>query len=599
MSKYETPGENGTSRPGINQIEHPENSHNHETLQVLDADPEEQFKEAIETSGLCTPTTGFVADGQSHAFDGEAIGEENWTYWFDGQTGGWQAPDRRYWEWPGGWNKARLAWLEPQDLQVDISALDYPVGALPPIILAAVKEVQDYTMAPLALVAGSALSAISIAGQAHVDVRRDAKLQGPSSLFLLTIANSGERKSTSDSYFSKTIRDYEAEQAEIKKPELQDHEARLAVWKARHTGIKDRIRQLAKKGLTTNEANEDLRNLEHEKPLAPRVPRLLYSDTTSEELAHRLATGWPSGAITSPEAGLIFGGHGMNSESLMRTLGLYNVLWDGGTIQIDRRTSQSFILENTRLTVGLQIQEAALQGFLGRGGELARGIGFFARCLIAWPKSTQGTRFFKPAPDSWPALTAFNQRMREILNTPAPTNEKGGLCPCVLKLSKEAKTAWTNFYNHIEGQQGRSGKLFDASKTADNAARLAALFHLFELGPYGEISLEQMEGATRIAAWHLNEAKRFFGGLTLSDENRQLVELSAWLVGNCQKNNGQGFSTRDVQRGGPNRSRQKDVLLPLLTKLEELAHIRLTKTGRSTMLIEINPALLAKGNNHA
>lgn len=44
-----------------------------------------------------------------------------------------------------------------------------------------------------------------------------------------------------------------------------------------------------------------------------------------------------------------------------------------------------------------------------------------------------------------------------------------------------------------------------ASKAAENTARLAALFHLFE-GRHGDISVEHTENSIEIINWHLQEA---------------------------------------------------------------------------------------------
>ena len=60
--------------------------------------------------------------------------------------------------------------------------------------------------------ASSALGALSLTGQAYVDVKRAEGLTGPTSLFLLTIADSGERKSTCDKFFTEPIRNYERQQ---------------------------------------------------------------------------------------------------------------------------------------------------------------------------------------------------------------------------------------------------------------------------------------------------------------------------------------------------------------------------------------------------
>jgi len=83
------------------------------------------------------------------------------------------------------------------------------------------------TKALIPLVASSALAALSLAAQAHADAKRAEKLQGPTGLFLLTIANSGERKSTCDGFFMQAIRDYETKQADKAKPKIKDHEAAM------------------------------------------------------------------------------------------------------------------------------------------------------------------------------------------------------------------------------------------------------------------------------------------------------------------------------------------------------------------------------------
>ncbi|MER2601378.1 MAG: PriCT-2 domain-containing protein, partial [Candidatus Competibacter phosphatis] len=89
-------------------------------------------------------------------------------------------------------------WPEPHLLAAKIEPEPYPLDALPDTIRAAVEEVAGFVKAPAALVASSALAALSLACQAHIDAKRAEKLHGPVGLFLLTIADSGERKSTCD-----------------------------------------------------------------------------------------------------------------------------------------------------------------------------------------------------------------------------------------------------------------------------------------------------------------------------------------------------------------------------------------------------------------
>lgn len=497
-----------------------------------------------------------------------------------------------------GYSPAGDLWPAPQPLTAKVDPEPYPLDALPDTIRAAVEEVQGFTKAPVPLVASSALAALSLAIQAHADAKRAERLTGPVGLFLLTIADSGERKSTCDGFFTKSIREYEEAQTETAKPLLKDHKAALGAWEAKHGGIKEKIRQLAKDNKPTGGMESALREMEHDKPEPPRVPRLLYADATPEALAFGLAKNWPSGGVVSAEAGIVFGAHGMGKDSVMRNLALLNVLWDGGTLTIDRRTAESFTVRGARLTVALQVQEATLRTFFDRSGALARGTGFLARFLVAWPESTQGFRPFTEAPANWPALAAFNRRIAVILEQPAPIDEEGALTPPLLPLTAEAKAVWVAFHDTIEAELASGGELYDvrdvASKTADNAARLAALFQIFE-GAGGAIGAEAFESASRIAAWHLNEARRFFGELALPAELADAARLDSWLIEYCRRQKTSIVPRRDVQRNiTPVHLRQKTALEDALRELIEAGRVVLAQEGRHKE-IHVNPALIEGG----
>lgn len=484
-------------------------------------------------------------------------------------------------------------WPDPHPLSVKVEPEPYPLDALPLPIQAVVKEVVGFVKAPVSMVASSALAALSLATQAHTDVKRAEKLHGPVGLFLLTIADSGERKSTCDGFFTKAIREYEEAQAEEAKPILKNSRAAIEAWEAKRGGVKEKIRQLAKGGRPTADVESALCDLEHDKPEQPRIPRLLYADATPEALAYGLAKQWPSGGVVSAEAGIVFGSHGMGKDSIMRNLGLLNQLWDGTSLTIDRRSTESFTVRGARLTVALQVQEPTIREFFSRSGALARGTGFMARFLVAWPESTQGQRLFTEAPEPWPAMETFNRRISEILNGPIPIDDDGVLSPPMLGLFQEAKAAWVEYHNTIEAKLGSGGELYDvrdvASKSADNAARLAALFQMFE-GTGGAIGADAFEGASRIVAWHLHEALRFFGELALPAEQADAARLDSWLIGYCQRERTHLVSKRYVLQYGPIRN--STALMAAIRELDELDRVRLTQEGKQKT-IRVNPALLA------
>lgn len=482
-------------------------------------------------------------------------------------------------------------WPEPQALIAKIEPEPYPMDALPGTIRAAVEEVAGFVKAPVALVASSALAALSLACQAHVDVKRAEKLQGPSSLYLLTIADSGERKSTVDTLFTAAIRQYQTEQAEAAKPLLREYQGRLAAWEAERDGILSAIKEASKKGKPTNDLRADLAELQHEKPQPPRVPRMLLGDETPESLAWNLAHGWPSAGIFSSEAGLILGSHAMGKDSVMRNLALLNILWDGGVHTIGRRTSESFEVRGARLAAGLMVQEATLREFFAKSGQLARGTGFLARFLVSWPASTQGARFFEEPPESWPRLAAFHRRITEILNLPAPMDDNGVLAPAVLSLAPEAKAAWIAFHDAIERELASGGELYDvrdvAAKAADNAARLAALFQVFGHG-VGAISLDCFVRASRIVAWHLSESRRFFGELALPGELVDAARLDSWLIEYCKREGTHVVGKNHVRQHGPLRDGLR--LDSAIRELAELDRLRLEKDGKR-FVIYLSPAL--------
>lgn len=295
-------------------------------------------------------------------------------------------------------------WPDPHPLTAKIEPEPYPLDALPDTIRAAVEEVAGFVKAPAALVASSSLAALSLACQAHIDAKRAEKLHGPVGLFLLTIADSGERKSTCDGFFTSAIRQYQEEQAEAMKPAIKEYQAAIAAWEAERDGILSAVKDAGKKGKPTDKLRGDLAQLQQEKPEPPRVPRLILGDETPENLAWGLAKQWPSAGVLSSEAGVVFGSHGMGKDSAMRNLALLNVLWDGGAHSIGRRTSESFTVRGARLTMGLMVQEITLREYFSKSGGLARGTGFLARFLVAWPESTQGQRPFTDPPANWPHL---------------------------------------------------------------------------------------------------------------------------------------------------------------------------------------------------
>jgi putative DNA primase/helicase len=104
----------------------------------------------------------------------------------------------------------------------------------------------------------------------------------------------------------------------------------------------------------------------------------------------------------------------------------------------------------------------------------------------------------------------------------------------------------------------------------------------------GVVDLEAFESASLIAAWHLNESRRFFGELALPQELGLASRLDGWLAQHCQDPMTGAINKRYAQQYGPLRE-SADLNLAL-DELVALDRIRLGKEGKR-LTIYLNPSL--------
>jgi putative DNA primase/helicase len=260
----------------------------------------------------------------------------------------------------------------PLPLRREVRPEEYPIACLPPIIAEAVREVQAYVQAPMAMVAACALSVVSAAVQTRFGVQRDAVLQGPSSLYFLTVAESGERKTATDKFFMVPIHEWEAKRTRAAKEAKARYDAALQDWEQNGAALEAQLKDGWHQERLGTEYDPRVIH-EMQKPQKPRIVRLLRGDDTPEALSIALQN-YPIVAVISSEAGVIFGSHGMSAESVQRSLALVNVMWDGGPIRQDRVGRDALHVERLRATMGLQVQPAVLQHFTQRTGGLESGL---------------------------------------------------------------------------------------------------------------------------------------------------------------------------------------------------------------------------------
>ena len=480
-----------------------------------------------------------------------------------------------------------------------VNPSDYPFNQFPESYQNFMRELHRQTQAPMAMIGSSMLCGVSLVLQNIADVRRPNGLEpSPISLIGLTLAVSGERKSTVDNVILHTIHEFEKSQAEKIKQDLIEYESSLLGWEIESKALVIKMKTLAVSVLYAEDKDiaeiredsvqcgERLKSHRATKPKKPIALRLLYNNSTIEALLYGLHTNLPSAGIVSDEGNTILNGR------ISADLASLNSLWSGSTLHVDRRGSESYVLSDARLTIGVMVQPEALDKFLDGKGDGARDLGFLARCLVAYPVSTQGGRFIQNQTQTWEHRAAFEVRMKDFLDQNLLRVGEGKIGRQIVEFSIEAQLRWVAAFNNIEAALAPGGWLADindyASKIAESIARIAANFHVFS-GFEGAVSLDTMNRAIAVAHWYAEEFKRLFAPapeMPRDQSDAHLLEL--WLADYFYRNNGARYLKKnDIRQFGPNQLRNKSRLDAALFILSCERRAWIVK-DRKTTLVELN-----------
>ena len=435
----------------------------------------------------------------------------------------------------------------------------FPVEALPPIIRDAVLEHQKYGKQDISLVVVAALTQVSLAAQGLVNVRRNAQIVGPISLYFAAIVPSGERKSTADAAFSKAAKEWQIEKLDAFRKENQSYKDDLCLWETKKTGLQNKLKAAVDKPAKAAEYTALLEDVLKQKPTPPVCPQLLYTDINQQTLSVVLASNRPSAGLISDEGGLFVGSNGMAPEACLGFFAFLNTLWDGTEYNRHRLNMQDARLVGRRFTCSLMMQPSVMRHLMSMGKGMGRDIGFLARMFMIQPTPTAGTRDYQEPPETLPHLGTFSRRIRALLDTPLPVDEQasdGRLMPPSLKLNDAAKDQWVDYYHEVEYAMKPYGNLVEiqdfASKSAENAARLAACFHVFERSIDDIIHENTMHNAITCARWFLREALRIFAQHDKPQNVSDAESLWAW----CMHKDFETLTLSIISRYGPNHLRK-------------------------------------------
>jgi hypothetical protein len=371
----------------------------------------------------------------------------------------------------------------------------YPVDALGPLADVC-KAVAQHGQVQEAMAGQCLLGAASLLVQGVWNVE---SLEGnkPTSLNHLTLAGSGEGKSTAQRVALRPVMEWQRAAASRYESDLGDYE---------------RARSTRKKGDAP--------------PDRPSPPFRVSSDATVEGLRRELTDGVASQGVFSDEAAAVLCGWGMSAEQKAKTGAVFAKLWDGGHLSVSRATGPRVERFGRRLALHWMIQPEAASAALG--DPLLTQLGFWPRFLLAWP-SPQEPRTAAPfRPEALPEVQAYWSRCTELLAIPLP--DDADQCPALM-LDPAARKLLEQKFESFE-TSARRGSLRPvkpfALRAIEQACRVAGVLAGFEGA--SSVRREHAEGALQLVAYSLTTWRAVLERGTGDDTTRNALALYRWLT---------------------------------------------------------------------
>ena len=453
----------------------------------------------------------------------------------------------------------------PRPLRREIpSAEPYPCDALGEVLGPVARAIHDATQAPLAICAQSVLATACLCVQAHVNVELPTGDVKPVSEYLITIAESGERKTAADERALGGVRRHEEELKQKFSTAWRNYENDKEAFE------KQRQKVLADRQNTTRESKRLALDGLGDGAEPPPQPVLICPEPTYEGLVRLLREGHGFCGIFSSEGGMFIGGHGMTEEAKLRTISGLSEMWDGNPIKRIRGGDGIVVLLGRRVALHLLLQPAVADRVFGDPLLVQQGI--LSRVLAVMPAPAAGARPYRDlGSEEISRISGFSRQVKEILETASPSVEGDfrTLSPRTMKLSADARQLWVQFHDHIEGLLAPSGDLAPikhlANKAPEHAARVAAIIEAFEDLSSDAVGSDKMKAGIELIEHYLAEALRIYASIKDSPELRLAEETLEWLSQRSESL----FSVPDLYQRGPHAIRSAKKAKTILALLQE------------------------------
>jgi len=428
----------------------------------------------------------------------------------------------------------------------------FPLAALGSVLEPAARAIIDIVQCPEGLAGQSVLAVASLAVQACANVIIPATgQQKPTSLFLMSVAASGERKSAADREALSPVNAWEAVLNDKYTASMVSYQNSKDAWDAVRQEL---ISKQKKQGFSA--ANSALGSYDKE-PEKPLLPIIVCPEPTIEGLLKLFIVGQPSMGIFSDEGGAFINGHGMSEENRLKSAALFSQLWDGSTVKRIRAGDGASILSGRRLALHIMAQPDAAARMLS--DRVLGDQGFLSRFLVCAPASNAGTRFQRePLSSSRAALEGYKAKILKLFDSKPRLVEgtQNELDPRKLTLDGDAMLIWRQFADHVERQLSEGAAYAPirsfANKMPEHAVRIAGVLTLVKDQDAFWITNDALEAGIDLAEFYADEALRLFETGQGSPSLMEAEKLRIWLLTIWSE---PAISLRAIVRLGPNSLR--------------------------------------------
>ncbi len=449
------------------------------------------------------------------------------------------------------------------------------------------QTVSDKTKAPIELGLMSILSTYSILLHSFTDVYRPEVGVGPTSLYILGIAQSGERKTAISNYLMHTILKHQEEEVQRYKLNLEIFELEITEHELEVDIIKNEILKAKKTKKPTDGLKAQFKSLLESKPKPPKTPQFILEDTSPEAFINHLHSGLGYASLVSSEGGTILNGRGVQNIAML------NKGWGGEALTVNRVKGGGFSINQPRVAISLMVQPKAINKFMQKKGDESKGVGFLARFIVCCPESTQGSRYIlKGVVIDESGYQAYLNRVDEILTVLKGRTENHATERVIVGFDDEASDLWIWIYNNIEEQLLQGGRFHFAqdhgSKLAENIARIAALLTYIELGEGSPITASILRDAARIAFYFSDTFLSVFN--FLPDEQLAYNALFDWL--HTASEGGVRYVRKNkILQSGPVLLRDKPLLNASLGRMMHEGLVNVLVSDKGMHVIDLRPEL--------